>query len=70
MTLNKEEFKTLVMLYAFTNWVMRNIVSSLTVSSEGTLFCTHCEARMDEGTKFYSRCEDKVGKYLDKNNIE
>ena len=39
---------------------MQNNASSLNVSSVGSLFCTHCGARMDEGARFCSRCGKTV----------
>lgn len=40
--------------------VLQGSASSLNVSSAGTLFCTHCGARMDEGARFCSRCGKKM----------
>lgn len=40
--------------------VLQGSASSLNVSSVGTLFCTHCGARMDEGARFCSRCGKKM----------
>ncbi len=39
---------------------MQSSASSLNVSSAGTLFCTHCGARMDEGARFCSRCGKEI----------
>lgn len=39
---------------------IQSSASSLSVSSEGTLFCTHCGARLDEGARFCSRCGERV----------
>lgn len=39
---------------------MQSSASSLNVSGERTLFCTHCGAKMDEGARFCSRCGEKV----------
>lgn len=40
--------------------VMQSSASSLNVLSAGTIFCTHCGAKMDEGARFCSRCGEKV----------
>ncbi len=39
---------------------MQNTASSMKATSGGTLFCTHCGARMDEGARFCSRCGERV----------
>lgn len=39
---------------------MQSSASSLNVSSEGSLFCTHCGARMDKEARFCSRCGERV----------
>lgn len=39
---------------------IQSSTSSSSVSSGGTLFCTHCGARMDVGARFCSRCGERV----------
>lgn len=39
---------------------MQSSASSLNVSSAGSLFCTHCGARMDEEARFCSKCGKEV----------
>ena len=39
---------------------IQSSVSSLSASSEGALYCTHCGAKMDKEAIFCSKCGEKV----------